>query len=135
MTLRYSTALRTDQAAAINTLLGTSAKLAIYTGSQPGSVADAATGTKLAELTCNSGAFGDASLGALTLRAITSATITATGTAGWFRISTSGSPGTAHIDGAVTATGGGGELTLSSTSLVSGASISISSAVITIANS
>jgi hypothetical protein len=133
MTLRYSVALRTDQAAAISTLVGTSAKLAIYSGSQPASVATAASGTKLAELTCNSGAFGDAATGALTLRAITSATISSTGTAGYFRISTSG--GTAVIDGAVTATGGGGELELSSTSLVSGASISISSAVITIANS
>lgn len=58
----------------------------------------------------------------------------ATGTAAHFRIYASDGT-TAHIQGTVTATGGGGDLTLDNTSIASGQAITISSFSITAANS
>ncbi|MGA4923535.1 hypothetical protein, partial [Bacillus subtilis] len=58
----------------------------------------------------------------------------ATGTAAHFRIYASDGT-TAHIQGTVTATGGGGDLTLDNTSIASGQAIAISSFSITAANS
>ena len=52
-------------------------------------------------------------------------TAVAAGTAGWFRAYDS--TGAAVFDGAVTATGGGGELQLGSTSLSSGIQVDITS--------
>ncbi len=134
MPLRFSTTARNAMLDALASQVGSSATWKIYTGSQVASVATAVAGTELASLTCNAAGFADAaSSGSINVKAITAATAGNTGTAGWFRIATSG--GTAVIDGSVTATGGGGELQLSSTSISSGASISISSASITAANS
>lgn len=55
-----------------------------------------------------------------------------TGTATWFRLHTneSGAPG--YVDGAVSATGGGGDLQLNSTSVVTGQSVTISGLTITL---
>lgn len=100
----------------------------IRTGSQPATVATAASGTLLGTLTLSDPAFGNATTASpsvATASAITSdTTADATGTAGWFRAYDSA--GTAVIDGSVTATGGGGDLTLDSTSIVAGGTIAMS---------
>lgn len=100
----------------------------IRTGAQPATVATAASGTLLGTLTCSDPAFGNASAASpsvATASAITSDTnADATGTAGWFRAYDSA--GTAIIDGAITATGGGGDLTLDSVSIVAGGTIAMS---------
>jgi hypothetical protein len=101
----------------------------IRTGSQPATVATAASGTLLGTLTLSDPAFGNATTASpsvATASAITSDTnADATGTAGWFRAYDSA--GTAIIDGSVTATGGGGDLTLDSTSIIAGGTIAMTS--------
>lgn len=134
MTLRYSTTARTNMMSQLNTDIGASAYVRIYSGAQPASVATAASGTLLAELRGNAGGFGTASAAALTASAITQdSSADNTGTAGYFRILKSDGT-TAVIDGSVTATGGGGQLELVTTSITSGQPVSISSFVITEGN-
>lgn len=124
MTLGYSSTLRNAQLDAITTAAGTSAKLQIYNGTRPATGGTATT--KLAELTCSASAFAAAaSAGVLTLNAVTSDTSAdATGTATWFRITTSG--GTFVMDGSVGATGSGADLELDNTSIVAGGTVAIS---------
>lgn len=134
MALSFSTTLRNNRANDITTAVGASGLLRIYEGTAPADVNTAITSqTLLAELTCNSTFAPSASNGVLTLNAITQdSSANATGTASFFRITTSG--GTAVIQGTVTATGGGGDLTLNTVSLSSGAAVSVTSFVITEGN-
>ena len=102
--------------------------LRIYSGTQPASAGTAASGTLLAELTLGNPAFGSASNGVATANSITGDTSAdATGTAGWFRVRNSS--GTAVFDGEVGTSGS--DLNLSSTSIQSGAEVSVTSLTIT----
>ena len=96
----------------------------IRTGAQPATVATAVTGTLLATLTCADPAFGAASSGVSTANAVTGdSSVDATGTAGYFRVFDSNA--VAIEDGNITATGGGGDMTLDSVSLVAGGTANI----------
>ena len=95
----------------------------IYTGSQPATPATAASGTLLATVVLPNPAFGSASGGSATLNDPASVNAVATGTAGWARFADR--DGAVVFDGDVTATGGGGVVTLSSTSLTSGGPVDI----------
>jgi hypothetical protein len=129
MALGYSTSLRNARLDAITTAVGSSGLLRIYDGSRPATGGTATT--LLAELTCNATFAPGASSGVLTLNAITSdSSANATGTATWFRITTSG--GTAVIDGNVGTSGS--DLNLNTTSIVSGATVAVSSFTITAGN-
>ena len=133
MTLRYNTTLRTAQATAIATEAGSNAQIKIYTGSQPASVATAPSGTLLGTLTV-AGTFGTGSGGVLTFNTVTSDTSADnTGTAGWFRVMKSDGT-TGVLDGAITATGGGGDMTLNTVSVTAGGTIAITSGTITVGN-
>jgi hypothetical protein len=113
----------------ITAAVGASGLLRIYDGTRP-ATGGAAT-TLLAELTCNATFAPAASGGTLTLNAITQdSSANATGTATWFRITTSG--GTAVIDGNVGTSGS--DLNLTTTAIVSGQPVSVSSFVITEGN-
>lgn len=102
----------------------------IYTGTQPASANTAPSGTLLGTLTLSDPAFGNAANGVATAGSITGDTSAdATGTAGWFRALDS--DGNTVIDGSVTATGGGGDLTLSSVSIVAGGAINITGWTVT----
>lgn len=110
--------------------------LRIYDGTQPSGGPDEAivSQTLLAELTLSDPAFGAAADdnpgGKATANAISDDTsANADGTASWFRAVTS--DGTAVIDGDVTATGGDGDLELNSTSIASGATVSVTSWTVT----
>jgi hypothetical protein len=86
--LKDAVALKNARLDAITTYAGTSAKLRIYTGSQPADP-DTAIGavTLLSEHICNGTAFAAAAAaGVLTANAIANATAVGTGTAAWFRI-------------------------------------------------
>ncbi len=110
--------------------LGTGAGiLRIYGGARPAGPGTATTETVLAEVTLADPAFGAPATGVKNLTDPAAVTAAATGTATWFRILDSG--GVAHFDGKVTATGGGGDLTLSTTSLTSGLSVDITGGTIT----
>jgi hypothetical protein len=99
----------------------------IRTGSQPATVATAASGTLLGTLTMSDPAFGaatNASPSVATANALTSdSAADASGTAGWFRAYDSA--GTAIDDGAITGTGGGGDMELDTTTIVAGGTIAV----------
>lgn len=102
--------------------------LKIYTGSQP-AAGGAASGTLLVTITLPADAMAAASAGVASKSGTWSGTAGNTGTAGWFRIESSA--GSRWYDGAVTATGGGGEIELASTSITSSQVVTITSFTIT----
>lgn len=139
MALSLSTAARNAAAAAIATLVdgGSGAGvLRIYTGTKPATPATTATGTLLAEFTLSDPAFGSPSTGVVTLDvtpALTDSGIT-NGTAGYFRLLDSteaAATGLGVLDGTVTATGGGGDLTLNTTTISTGVNVEVTSGTIT----
>lgn len=102
----------------------------IYTGSQPASANDAATGTLLATVTLSDPAFGAASTGVATMAGTPlSGTGVAAGTAGWARLADS--TGATVLDGNVTATGDGGQIELASTTISIGTTVNITSGIVT----
>jgi hypothetical protein len=127
MALAYSTTLRNAMLDAITTAIGASGLLRIYDGTRPAS-GGAAT-TLLAQLALSATAAAAAASGVFTFNAITQdSSADATGTATWFRVTTSG--GTFVIDGNVS----GAELNLVPTSITATQPVSVSSFVITEGN-
>jgi hypothetical protein len=130
--LRISTAARNAAADAVVDLIDGGAgdgTVKIYTGSQPTTANDTATGSLLATIDFEDPAFGAASSGVATASDPASVNASGTGTAGWFRVADS--TGATVFDGDCTATGGGGTMTLSTTSLVSGSPVDITSFTVT----
>lgn len=103
--------------------------LKIYSGTRPANPGAAITGTLLATVTLIDPAFGNSATGAATLSDPAAVTAVATGTATHFRAADSN--GNAVMDGKVTATGGGGDLELATTSITSGLSVDITGGTIT----
>lgn len=126
---RITNAIASSMADIIGVALD-SGTLKIYTGTIPTN-ADTALGaqTLLGTLTFGADAFPGASNGVLTANAITAdSSADATGTAAWFRcLKTDGT--TVVMDGTVGTSGE--DLNLNTTSIVTGANISISSMTIT----
>lgn len=130
MTVKLAAAQRNSRLDSLVTAIGNAAQIRIFTTPRPANVAAAETGTLLAELTGGSPFAPAASGGATTANAITQdASANNTGTAAWARIRTSG--GTAVMDIDVTATGGGGELELVTTSIVAGQPVQITALTLT----
>jgi hypothetical protein len=129
MATRISNAARSAAADGIVDLLDAGAgpgKIEIRTGGQPASVGAAATGTLLGTLTLSDPAFGAAVNGVATAGAITGDTAADnTGVAGWFRSYDSNN--NAVIDGSITVTGGGGDMTLDNINIVAGGAINVTS--------
>lgn len=109
--------------------VGGAGYIEVRTGSQPATANTAASGTLLATLALSNPAFGNATTASpsvATANAITSDTSAdATGTAGWFRAYNNA--GTAIIDGSVTATGGGGDMTFDTVSFIAGGTVALTS--------
>ena len=134
MALQYSVTVRNAQLDAVETTVGTAPLLRIYSGSAPANCAAAASGTLLAEATLPSDWMEAANSGSKALSGTwQDASANATGTAGHWRLYDSGGT-TCHAQGTVTATGGGGDLTLDNTSIASGQSVTITSFTITAGN-
>lgn len=123
-------AMATALIGAIDTGSG-NALLKFYTGTQPAGPDTAISSqTLLGTLTC-SDPVGSQSNGVITFSAITDdSAADATGTCTWARLVNPA--GDAVMDFDVTATGGGGAITLNTVSIVSGGPIQISSMTITI---
>lgn len=134
MAVQLSVAVRNARLDAIETAIGTSAVLKIRTGAAPADVATADSGTVLATLSLPSDWLAAASSGSKAKSGTWQDTSAdATGTAAHFRIYASDGT-TAHLQGTVTATGGGGDLQLDNTSIASGQSVTISSFSLTDGN-
>lgn len=127
MAFQFSTAARNAALDAIETAIGAGAVLKIRSGTVPATVGTADAGTVLATLTLPSDWMAAASGGSKSkLGTWEDTSADATGTAAHFRIYASDGT-TAHIQGTVTATGGGGDMTLDNTSIASGQAVTVTS--------
>lgn len=130
--IHLAVATRNALADAVNTLMngGSGAATAkIYTGTIVATGDTAESGTLLATVVFADPATGSASSGVITGTDPASVNAVASGTAGWFRVEDSA--GANVFDGDVTATGGGGTMTLSTTSITSGSPVDITSFTVT----
>jgi hypothetical protein len=123
MAFQFSTAARNAALDAIETAAGTAPTLTIRTGAAPADCAAADSGTVLATMTLPSDWLAAASGGAKTILGTWQDTSAdAAGTAAHFRIKQGA---TCHIQGTVTATGGGGDMTLDNAVLAVGQQVTI----------
>lgn len=134
MAIQLSAAVRNARLDAIETTIGTTAVLKIRTGAQPANVATADSGTVLATLTLPSDWLAAAAAGAKAKSGTwQDASADAAGTAAHFRIYASDGT-TAHLQGTVTATGGGGDMTLDNVSIASAQVVTITGFTLTDGN-
>lgn len=134
MALQLSVAVRNAQLDALETAIGTSAVMKVRTGAPPASCGTADSGTVLATLSLPSDWMAAASGGTKAKSGTwEDNSADAAGTAAHWRIYASDGT-TCHMQGTVTATGGGGDLTVDNTSFASGQAFSITGFTITRGN-
>lgn len=134
MALQYSTTVRNAQLDALETAVGTSAVLKIRSGSVPASCATADSGTVLATFNLPSDWMAAASSGSKAKSGTWEDTSADnTGTAAHWRLYASDGT-TCHAQGTITATGGGGDMTLDNTSIASGQTVTVTSFTISAGN-
>lgn len=135
MAIQYRATLRSARMDAITTDFGNAALIRIYDGTPPANPAASLSGnTLLAELTGGSPFASGASSGVLTASAITQdPSANASGAASFYRVYQSNGT-TCCEQGTVTATGGGGDMTLSTTAIVATVPVDITSWVHTEGN-
>lgn len=131
MAFQFSAASRNAALDAIETATGASAVLKIRSGAAPASVATADSGTVLATLNLPADWLAASAAGSKSLSGTwQDASADAAGTAAHFRVyATDGT--TAHIQGSITATGGGGDMTLDNVSIAAGQSVSVTAFTLT----
>lgn len=137
MTVQYSVTLRNNQLDQIETTTGVSAKLRLYSGAPPANCAAAATGTLLVEMALPSDWMAAASAGAKAKSGVWSGTGTAgagSGTvAGYFRVVDNAGT-TCHVQGTVTITGGGGDMTLDNPNIAQNQTVTVNTFTVTAGN-
>lgn len=136
MAIQLSVTARNARLDAIESSVGTAPILRIYdlTAGAPANCAAAITATLLAEMTLPSDWMAAASNGAKALAGSwADSSANAAGTADFFRVFESTGT-TCHIQGTVTATGAGGDMTLDNTSIASAQAVSITSFTLTDGN-
>lgn len=125
MAVQYSVDLRNAKANQHEAIIGTSPILQIRTGSPPANCAASNTGTLLSSMTLPSDWLTAASAGAVSKNGTwEDSSADATGTAGHYRIFDSGGT-VCHEQGTVTATGGGGDMTINNVSIASGQPVTV----------
>jgi len=134
MAVKFSVTVRNAELDAIETAIGVSAVLKMRTGTPPANIADADTGTVIATLTLPSDWMAAANAGAKALAGTwQDASADAAGTVGHFRVYASNGT-TQHIQGTVTITGGGGDMTLDNPVVELAQAISITGFTLTAGN-
>jgi hypothetical protein len=134
MAIQLSVAVRNGRLDVIESTIGASAILRIRTGAAPANCGTADSGTVLATLTLPSDWMSAASGGVKSLLGTwQDAAADATGTAAHYRIYDS-SGTTCHLQGSVTVTGGGGDITVDNVSFATGQQFTITSFSLTDAN-
>jgi hypothetical protein len=126
MTIQLGTTLRNNMMGQYESTIGTSPKLQLRSGAAPANCAAADSGTLLAEITLPSDWLTAPSAGAVALSGSWAGTGAAAGTVAHYRLKDSAGT-TCHEQGTVTATGGGGDLTVDNTSIASGQAVSVTS--------
>lgn len=134
MTIQLSVAVRNARLDAIETAIGASAILKIRSGSVPATCATADAGTVLATVNCPSDYLAAASSGSKAKSGTWEDTSAdATGTAAHFRLYASDGT-TCHLQGTVTITGGGGDMTVDNTSFAAAQAFTITGFTLTDGN-
>ena len=129
MAFQFSVAARNASLDAIETAIGASPTLEIRSGAVPANCAAADAGTLLASMTLPADWLAAASGGVKALAGSWLETAAdGTGTAGHFRIKAGA---TCHLQGTVTATGGGGDVTLDNISIAVPQQVSVTAFTIT----
>ena len=129
MAFQFSTAARNAALDAIETTAGTAPVLTIRSGAAPVDCAAADSGTVLATIACPSDWLAAAVSGAKALLGLWQDTAAdATGTAGHFRVKQGA---TCHIQGSITATGGGGDMTLDNVTIALAQQVTITAFTLT----
>ena len=134
MALQFATALRDALISQIETVVGASPRLQIRSGAPPATPADADAGTLLVEITLPADWLSAASSGQVSKLGTCQATAAASGVARHFRLKNNAGT-TTYMQGTVTATGGGGDLTLDNVSIASGQTVTINTFTLTQGNS
>lgn len=133
MTVQMSVAVRNARLDAIEAVLlaaGTGTRLEIRSGAQPANCAAASTGTILATVNLPADPFANANAGSKAMQGSWADNSADNGgTAGHFRFFDQG--GACVMQGSVTATGGGGDMTVDNVNFATGQAFSITSFVIT----
>lgn len=134
MAVQLSVTVRNARLDAIETTISTAPLMRIRTGAAPADCAAADSGTVLATLTLPSDWMAAAGSGSKAKSGTwQDASADASGTAAHFRVYDSAGT-TCHIQGTVTATGGGGDMTVDNTSFASGQSFTVTTFTLTDAN-
>jgi hypothetical protein len=134
MAIQFSVAVRNARLDAIETAIGTSAILKIRTGAAPASCATADSGTVLATLSLPADYMANAASGSKSMSGTwQDNSADASGTAAHFRIYDSTGT-TCHLQGTVTATGGGGDMQVDNTNFATGQSFTVTSFTLTDGN-
>jgi hypothetical protein len=133
MSLQLSVAVRNARLDAIETTVGTTAKLAFYSGAVPANCAASNPAGLLATLTLPSDWLANASAGSKALLGTWTGSASGAGNAASFRVFASDGT-TCGAQGTVTATGGGGDLTLDNINIANAQTINITSFTLTDGN-
>lgn len=131
MALQFSAGVRNAILDVIESTIGATAVLKIRSGAAPSAVSDADSGTVLATLTLPSDWMAAASGGSKAKSGTWEDTSAdATGTAAHFRLYAADGT-TAHMQGTVTATGGGGDMTVDNVSFAAAQAFTITGFTLT----
>jgi hypothetical protein len=134
MALQYSVALRNAQLDALETTAGVSAIMKIFSGAPPANCAAADSGVTLATLALPADWMAPAASGAVAkLGTWEDTSADASGTAGHWRLYANDGV-TCHAQGTVTASGGGGDMTVDNVNFASGQSFTVSAFNLTAGN-
>lgn len=122
MTVQHSDSIRNGKLDIITTVLGAGWKLKIRTVAQPATVATASSGTVLVTYTPTP-AVASAGAKAMVTATPLAGTATAGGTAGHYELTTSAD--VVHERGSLTATGGGGDMTIDNVNIANAQTVNI----------
>lgn len=134
MAIQLSVSVRNGMLDSIETVVGVSPVLKLFTGAQPANCAAANSGTELFSETCPADWAAAAGSGAKAKSGTWSAAGIAAGSAAHFRLYASDGT-TCHLQGSVTATGGGGDLTIDNVVVAVDQVVTVNTFTINAANS
>jgi len=134
MALQYSVAVRNARLDVVESTIGASAVLRLRSGSPPANCAASRSGTVISTITLPSDWMAAASSGTKAFSG-TWEDLSADnpGTLGHFEIMDSGVT-TCHMQGTITVTGGGGDMTVDNTSVTGGQAIEVTGFTLTAGN-
>ena len=134
MAVKISASVKNGMLNAIETAIGTTAVLKLRTGAAPAAITDADSGDVVCTITLPEDWMAAANAGAKAKEGTwTEATADADGTVAHFRIYASDGT-TQHIQGTVTATGDGGDLTLDNVVIAQDQAVTINTFTLTAGN-